>query len=422
MRKRIISALLAVILLFSAISAVSAAKYDRTIGAYNYLKELAKTGTLRMDWYEFVIHLAPHTKFTLSCHEDRIGFVIEETSSEDMQYHRIHTLSLRNGYWHYERNSVQGYYLREGSDMSSGLIGDYIFQHSDFSGTAGLPFELGYTGTPERKQQARMEATLGVSDLLAIADGLLKPGGYSIRDLGFISYRGHLTHSYGRNLETAEPTCTEIGFERGTCYVCKAKLDKVIPALGHPWQVSPENGDIHSTVQYTCTRCGETKAAPLCAGEFFTDAPDQENWAHESVDWVWSNGIMNGTSDTTFDPKGITTRAMMVRVLYNMAGDQQGTSMPEGYRPGFTDVIPGAWYDKAVCWAEYYGIVNGVSATSFRPNDPVSREQLVTIIYRFASGAGLDDGQRKDLSGYTDGAKVSSWAMQLLSHVLRKIW
>jgi len=100
----------------------------------------------------------------------------------------------------------------------------------------------------------------------------------------------------------------------------------------------------------------------------------------------------------------------MVQVLYNMAGDQMTSTMPEGYRPGFTDIVPGAWYDKAVCWAEYYDIVNGVSATSFRPDDPVSREQLVTIIYRFAKGAGLDQGQRKDLSGYTDGAKVSAWA------------
>ena len=269
MRKRIISAILAAILLFSAIPAASAAKYDRTIGAFNYLKELAKTGTPGVGGYALSLQLAPHTIFTLGSGKNEILLEIDETSHEDLQYRRRHTLSLHNEYWHHERNSVQGSYLREGSDMFSGLSGSYIFQHSDFSGTAGLPFDLGYAGDPERKQQARMEATLGVSDLLAIVDGLLKQGGYSIQDLGFISYRGHLTHSYGRNLETAEPTCSEIGYERGTCYVCKAKLDKVIPALGHPWQVSQENADIHSTAQYTCGRCGETKEAPLCASPRF---------------------------------------------------------------------------------------------------------------------------------------------------------
>lgn len=141
----------------------------------------------------------------------------------------------------------------------------------------------------------------------------------------------------------------------------------------------------------------------------FTDVP-RDAWYTQAVRYCYWAELMNGTSATTFEPQGITTRAMMVQVLYNMAGDQMASTMPEGYRPGFTDVVPGAWYDQAVCWAEYYGIVNGVSATSFKPNDPVSREQLVTIIYRFASGAGLDKGQRQDLSGYTDGAAVSSWA------------
>lgn len=399
MKKRLFALLLAVVLLFAAMPGVSAANYDRTIGAFNYLRDLAKTGTPKMDWYELVINLAPQTKFTLTFNEtdNGLGLVIEETSLVDVRYHRIYTLSLNHGYWNYERDSVQGYYLCEGSDMPSGWIGDYIFLHSDFTGTTGLPFDLGYAGDPELKQQAMMEAALGVSDILSITDGLLKQGGYSVKDLGFISYRGHLTHSYGRNLETAAPNCTVSGFERGTCYVCKAKLDKVIPALGHTWELTqaPAEG-VHAMGEYACDRCGETKQAPLCAGEVFPDAPKEGNWAHESVDWAWIAGITNGTSATTFSPAQSCTRAQVVTFLWRA----KGSPTPEGTDCAFTDVTPGTYYYEAMLWAVENGITNGTSAATFSPDRPCSRGEVVTFLWR-ANGEPMPSAETMEIA-FTD--------------------
>ncbi len=104
----------------------------------------------------------------------------------------------------------------------------------------------------------------------------------------------------------------------------------------------------------------------------------------DAIAYVYYNGIMNGVGDGRFDPEGSLTRAMLVTVLYRMEGSPAAKSAP------FTDVAKGEWYADAVNWAYETGIVKGVSETEFAPMQNVSREQVATILYRYADGKGYD--------------------------------
>lgn len=120
---------------------------------------------------------------------------------------------------------------------------------------------------------------------------------------------------------------------------------------------------------------------------------------------------MRGTSATTFDPNGDTTRAAMATVLYRMAGSPQVT----GSNP-FTDVKEGTWYTEAVNWAYENGIVKGVTEELFAPNRAITRQEAATMIYRF-SGAylGADVSNEADLSSFPDSANIQPYARQAMA-------
>ena len=124
-------------------------------------------------------------------------------------------------------------------------------------------------------------------------------------------------------------------------------------------------------------------------------------WYHSYVDWAVENGLMNGMAPDRFDPQGGFTRAMLVTVLYRAEGCPEA---PETCP--FADVAPGRYYSEAVAWAAGAGIVNGMDETHFAPESPITREQLVTILFRYAG----DDGTRADLSVFPDAAAVHSYA------------
>ena len=147
-----------------------------------------------------------------------------------------------------------------------------------------------------------------------------------------------------------------------------------------------------------------------CPSKGFTDLK-QDTWYHDSVDYVLSFGFMKGTSATTFDPNGDTTRAAMATVLYRMAGSPQVT----GSNP-FTDVKEGTWYTEAVNWAYENGIVKGVTEELFAPNRAITRQEAATMIYRF-SGAylGADVSKEADLSSFPDSANVQPYARQAMA-------
>ena len=135
----------------------------------------------------------------------------------------------------------------------------------------------------------------------------------------------------------------------------------------------------------------------------YSDVADSA-WYADAVNYVTEKGMMNGTGNETFSPNGETTRAMVVTILYRLEGS------PEVGESSYHDVQKTAWYAKAVAWAEENGIVNGTGSGTFSPEQPVTRQQLAAILYRYAQYKGFDVSQVGDLSGYSDQGKIQSYA------------
>ena len=148
----------------------------------------------------------------------------------------------------------------------------------------------------------------------------------------------------------------------------------------------------------------ETSDGPDPAPAAFADV-DREAWYRGAVDWAIGKGVMNGVSDTRFAPGGTTTRAMAVTMLWRLAGGPDGKPSP------FEDVPAGSWYEKAVNWATETGVVNGISETRFGPDEPVTREQLAAILYRYAQARGQGfAGMWYFPLDFRDASEVSDWA------------
>ena len=128
------------------------------------------------------------------------------------------------------------------------------------------------------------------------------------------------------------------------------------------------------------------------------------SWYYDGVRCALENGLMTGTSARTFAPDRPVTRAMLVTILWRLAGEPYGCVSP------FEDVLPGSWYAQAVSWAYDKGIVTGVTATSFQPGAPVTREQLCAILCRYAALTGKNTAASASLDAFTDRAQVSAYA------------
>lgn len=133
-------------------------------------------------------------------------------------------------------------------------------------------------------------------------------------------------------------------------------------------------------------------------------------WYYEPVKFVAARGLMVGVAEDRFGPDTALTRAMMVQLLYAYEGSQ-----PNDGRTKFRDVAPDAWYAKAVCWAAANGIVSGTSDTTFDPNTPITREQMVAILQRYARFKGLEVESSGDLSRFPDHGQVSDWATESMN-------
>ena len=138
------------------------------------------------------------------------------------------------------------------------------------------------------------------------------------------------------------------------------------------------------------------------------------DWYAEAVNYAVSNGLFLGISETEFGPNVSMSRAMLVTVLHRMAG------APNAGAANFADVPADAWYTQAVAWAAANGIVQGVSDSRFAPNVPVTREQMATILYRYANHAGVaGDGGSGSLDGFRDASAVSGYAVQAMGWAVR---
>ena len=136
---------------------------------------------------------------------------------------------------------------------------------------------------------------------------------------------------------------------------------------------------------------------------------DENDWFYDVVLYAYENGLMTGTSADTFAPNTATTRGMIVSMLARLEGVTSAESA------GFTDVVDNDWYATAVNWAASEGIVNGFEDDTFRPNAPITREQMAAILYNYADYKGYDVSARADLSDYADAASISSWAEDVLA-------
>lgn len=133
-------------------------------------------------------------------------------------------------------------------------------------------------------------------------------------------------------------------------------------------------------------------------------------WYNGAVDYVCDKGLMSGMSETTFEPDSATSRAMLVKVLYNYEGEPAATNdMP------FTDVADGKWYTNAVRWAYAHDIVSGTTDTTFSPETKITREQFAAILYRYAKYKNYDVSGEADMSVFTDFETSSTYARSALA-------
>ena len=227
------------------------------------------------------------------------------------------------------------------------------------------------------------------------------------------------------------PTCTDGGYDLYTCSGCGAtERRNLTDAAGHKW----DNGVVTTAPTettpgvrtFTCTVCGQTRTeaipatgastctgGPSCPSYGLHDVAGPDYWAHKGIDYCVRNRLMSGVGAGTFSPDTACTRAQIVKILYNLSGNQ--TDYSYYYLP-FTDVAPGAWYYNAVAWAYCNDVTSGTSATTFTPNAAITRQQLVTFLYRYTVKYAPEfTGNAAPISAFPDAGSVANWAYAAMS-------
>ena len=231
--------------------------------------------------------------------------------------------------------------------------------------------------------------------------------------------------------KTVAPTCTDGGYDLYTCSDCGATEKRnLTDAAGHKWDggtVTTAPTETTPGVRtFTCTVCDQTRTeaipatgastctgGPSCPSYGLHDVAGPDYWAHKGIDYCVRNRLMSGVGAGTFSPDTACTRAQIVKILYNRSGNQ--TDYSYYYLP-FTDVAPGAWYYNAVAWAYYNDVTSGTSATMFTPNAAITRQQLVTFLYRYTVKYAPEfTGNAAPISAFPDAGSVANWAYAAMS-------
>ena len=227
------------------------------------------------------------------------------------------------------------------------------------------------------------------------------------------------------------PTCTDGGYDLYTCSGCGAtERRNLTNAAGHKWDggtVTTAPTETTPGVRtFTCTVCSQTRTeaipatgastctgGPSCPSYGLHDVAGPDYWAHKGIDYCVRNRLMSGVGAGTFSPDTACTRAQIVKILYNLSGNQ--TDYSYYYLP-FTDVAPGAWYYNAVAWAYCNDVTSGTSATTFTPNAAITRQQLVTFLYRYTVKYAPEfTGNAAPISAFPDAGSVANWAYAAMS-------
>ena len=210
-------------------------------------------------------------------------------------------------------------------------------------------------------------------------------------------------------------------FDAMACEMEGASVARVCDQFGVPCTVircmsDKADGPAHDTYAFNYTEASNTSASvvmemlkTLSTELPFTDVANT-SWYFSAVSEAYAEGLMSGTSDTTFSPSGSTTRAMIVTMLYRMAEEPEVTEAAS-----FSDVAEGKYYTDAVAWANANGIVTGYEDGTFAPNQAITREQLAVILYRYAQFMKEDTTATAALDQFSDAASVGGYAADAMS-------
>ena len=210
-------------------------------------------------------------------------------------------------------------------------------------------------------------------------------------------------------------------FDAMACEMEGASVARVCDQFGVPCTVircmsDKADGLAHDTYAFNYTEASNTSASvvmemlkTLSTELPFTDVANT-SWYFSAVSEAYAEGLMSGTSDTTFSPSGSTTRAMIVTMLYRMAEEPEVTEAAS-----FSDVAEGKYYTDAVAWANANGIVTGYEDGTFAPNQAITREQLAVILYRYAQFMKEDTTATAALDQFSDAASVGGYAADAMS-------
>lgn len=231
--------------------------------------------------------------------------------------------------------------------------------------------------------------------------GVKKNGSVQIYTLDgrFVADRGYNTCELSGNPQVALARCDA----RGGFFLVDSNGVELNDKAFEAW-----NDDQSENVIFK--RNGGYGIARIYSGEGnrFLDVP-QDAWYREGAEFCAENGLFNGTEAGRFSPEKNMTRAMLVTVLWRLEGEPTAIG-----NSTFSDVADGTWYTSAVQWATENGIVNGVGNGRFNPNGNVTREQIATILCRYATIKGRDTNKTADLSTFSDASRISGYAMEAL--------
>ena len=226
----------------------------------------------------------------------------------------------------------------------------------------------------------------------------------SVLEVGITSGSKTVTTFGGRSVTLLLPVDDAVGFRVGETYSVYLN-----DGNGTPQALTGQCRSMRGSlwIEVTASKMGTFVVVPPLNLPF-TDVQEGD-WFYDAVAYAYTNELFNGTSATTFSPNGTMTRSMLVTVLWRMEGAPTANSANP-----FADVAAGTWYTDAVVWANDAGIVNGTSATTFDPDGSVTREQIATILYRYAKIKGWDISGASSLGTFLDGAQVSDWAARAM--------
>ncbi len=196
----------------------------------------------------------------------------------------------------------------------------------------------------------------------------------------------------------AEFTCTRCG--EALLAACKIEETEADGQIFHTASCTLDGTEYRDTVTI-----GSVQTTPV--EEIFSDVLPSD-WFYEAVQYVYDNGLMAGVGNGRFCPNDSMTRAMVVQVLYN--SEEHETAEDPQRKPSFTDVSTDAWYFEAVEWANETGVSAGTGNGKFSPNDRITREQFVTMLYNYAGKPGTDGALL-----FSDADTVSSWAVDAMT-------